>query len=95
LRGNDGAGRERIRRSRCVAGDDPLEIVAVLRLGELDAKPSSNSRTTRPTQRRRPTACRIPADVGDTATPDTDMSMTKQGLVVPSARIRVECGLTG
>jgi len=33
--------------------------------------------------------------VGRTETPDTDMSMTKQRWVVPSAKVKAACGLAG
>ena len=60
------------------------------------AKPSGKSLTTRLMQA--PTAKGVPiggCTWADTATPETDMSMTKHPYVVPSAKVRVECGLAG
>ena len=62
----------------------------------LTAKPSGNSRITRPMQA--PTANGVPiwgCNWAETATPDGDMSITRQACVVPSARVMMEWGVVG
>ena len=60
------------------------------------AKPSSRCLMTRPTQA--PTASGVPTagcTSAEIATPDADMSMMKQLRVLPSAKVKIECGLSG
>src|SRR5260370_41279012 len=62
----------------------------------LTAIPSGSSRTTRPMQA--PTASGMPTGgctAADTATPEAETSMMKQGWVDPSASVSMECGCGG